>query len=80
VLVKSGKGPLFSKFTNLAERMRRRENAVAATRKMVTLAWLLMRRREYYQGMSNEALAKKLCYYKLKKLAELGGLLDKIYR
>jgi hypothetical protein len=38
---------------------------------MVILAWLLMRRREYYHGMSNEALAKKLRYYKIKKLAEL---------
>jgi hypothetical protein len=29
-----------------------------------------MKRREYYRGMSNEALEKKLRYYKVKKLAE----------
>jgi hypothetical protein len=38
---------------------------------MVILAWLLMKRREYYQGMSNEALGKKLRYYKIKKLVEM---------
>jgi hypothetical protein len=30
-----------------------------------------MKRREYYRGMSNEALEKKLRYYKIKKLVEL---------
>jgi transposase len=70
-MVRSGKGPLFEKFTSLAERMNRRKSAVAVARKMVTLAWLLMKRREYYQGISNEALEKKLRYYKIKKLAEL---------
>jgi transposase len=71
-MVRSGKGPLFATFNSLAERMNRRKSAVAVARKMVTLAWLLMRRREYYQGMSNEALEKKLRYYKIKKLGELG--------
>jgi hypothetical protein len=52
--------------------MSRRKTAVAVARKMVALAWLLMKRREYYRGMSNEALEKKLRYYKIKKLAELG--------
>jgi transposase len=70
-MVRSGKGPLFTKFTGLAERMSRRKSAVAVARKMVTLAWVLMKRREYYRGMSNEALEKKLRYYKIKKLAEL---------
>jgi hypothetical protein len=44
---------------------------------MVTLAWLapvrlLMKRKEYYHGISNEALVKKLRYYKIKKLEGLG--------
>jgi transposase len=69
--VRSGQGPLFAKFTSLAERMSRRKSAVAVVRKMVTLAWLLMKRREYYHGMSKEGLEKKLGYYKVKKLAEL---------
>jgi transposase len=71
-MVRSGTGPLFAKFTGLAERMNRRKSAVAVARKMVTLAWLLMKRREYYHGMSNEALDKKLRYYNIKKLVELG--------
>jgi hypothetical protein len=40
--------------------MSRRKNAVAAARKMATLAWLLMKRKGYYRGMSNEAMEKKL--------------------
>jgi hypothetical protein len=52
--------------------MSRRKSAVAVARKMVTLAWLLMKRREYYHGISNEALEKKLRYNKIKKLAKLG--------
>jgi hypothetical protein len=46
---------------------------VAVARKMVTLAWLLMKRREYYRGIDDEALEKKLRYYKIKKLAELAA-------
>jgi hypothetical protein len=38
---------------------------------MMVLAWLLMKRREYYRGISSAALEKKLHYYKVKKLAEL---------
>jgi hypothetical protein len=30
-----------------------------------------MKRREYYRGISGEALEKKLRYYKIKKLEEL---------
>jgi transposase len=70
-MVRSGKGPLFAAFSRLVERMNRRKSAVAAARKMVVLAWLLMKRREYYRGMSNEALEKKP-HYKIKKLAEFG--------
>jgi hypothetical protein len=51
--------------------MSKRNSAVAVARKMVKLAWLLMKRREYYKGMSNEALEKKLRYYKIKKLEKL---------
>jgi hypothetical protein len=51
--------------------MSNRKRAVAVARQMVTLAWLLMKRREYYRGISNGALEKKLRYYKVKKLAEL---------
>ena len=69
-LVKSGKGPWFEKFQGLSERMNKRKSAVAIARKMVSLAWLLMKRREYYRGMNSEALEKKLRYYKIKKLAE----------
>ncbi|MDR0639856.1 MAG: hypothetical protein LBG27_13330 [Spirochaetaceae bacterium] len=43
---------------------------MAAARKTAWLAWPLVNRREYYRGMSNEALAKKPRYYKIKKLEE----------
>jgi transposase len=69
-LVRSGKGPLCEKFQELSERMNRRKSAVAIARKMVGLAWLLMKRKEYYRGMNSAALEKKLRYYKIKKLAE----------
>jgi hypothetical protein len=32
-----------------------------------------MKRKEYYKGISNEALVKKLTFYKIKKLDELVG-------
>jgi hypothetical protein len=40
---------------------------------MVTLAWLLMKRREYYRGTDEKTLEKKLNFYKVKKLEELGS-------
>jgi transposase len=70
-LVKSGKGPLAAKYLSLSARMNKRKSAVAIARKMVTLAWLLMKRHEYYNGVSAVALEKKLRHYKIKKLAEL---------
>jgi transposase len=71
-LVRSGKGPLFVHYNRLAGRMSKRNSAVAVARKMVCLAWLLMKRREYYRGISNEALEKKLRFYKVKNLEKLG--------
>jgi hypothetical protein len=50
--------------------MNKRKSAVAAARKMVSLAWLLMKRKEYYHGVSSAALEKKLRYYKIKKMVE----------
>jgi hypothetical protein len=35
---------------------------------MAGLAWLLMKRRDYYNGVSSAALEKKLRYYKIKKM------------
>ncbi|MDR0640014.1 MAG: hypothetical protein LBG27_14145 [Spirochaetaceae bacterium] len=56
------------KYGELSERMSKKKSAAA--RKTAGLARLLMKRREYYRGMSNEALAKIPHYYKIKKLAE----------
>jgi transposase len=70
-MTRSGKGPLYTKYSELTGRMNKRKSAVAVARKMVTLAWLLMKRREYYRGISSEALEKKLRYYKIKKLVDL---------
>jgi transposase-like protein len=69
-LVRSGNGPLFQKYEELSGRMNKRKSAVAIGRKMVSLAWLLMRRRDYYNGVSSTALEKKLRYYKIKKMVE----------
>jgi hypothetical protein len=69
-LVRSGKGPLFQKYEELAGRMNKKKSAVAAARKMVSLAWLLMKRKDYYNGVSSAALEKKLRYYKIKKMVE----------
>jgi hypothetical protein len=56
-MVRSGKGPLFDKFTSLAERMSRKKSAVAVARKMVILARLekklglvVVRPKELYGG------------------------------
>jgi transposase len=59
-------GPLAEKFQSLAGRMNRRKSAVAVARKLVTLAWLLMKRREYYNGIDADTLKKKLRYYKVR--------------
>jgi transposase len=67
-MIRSGQGPLFTKYTELSGRMNKRKSAVAMARKMVALAWLLMKRREYYRGISNEALEKKLRFYKVRNL------------
>jgi hypothetical protein len=61
-LVGSGKRPLFEKYEEMSRRMNKRKSAVAVARKMVILAWLLMKRRDYYHGVSSAALEKKLRY------------------
>jgi hypothetical protein len=58
------------KYEELSGRMNKRKSAVAAARKMASLAWLLMKRRDYYHGVSSAALEKKLRYYKIKKMVE----------
>jgi hypothetical protein len=65
-------GPLATKFQSLADRMNKRKSAVAVARKLVTsdqrsAAWVLMKRREYYNGIDPETLKKKLRYYKVRK-------------
>lgn len=59
-------GMLQVKFNSLAERMNRRKSAVAIARKMVTLVWLLMRRREFYNASDRVTLEKKFKLYKIK--------------
>jgi hypothetical protein len=50
---------LFKKYGELTGRMGKKKSVAALARKMAGLAWLLMKRRKYYCGMSDEALAKK---------------------
>ena len=60
-------GPLAAKFRSTAARMNKRKSAVAIARKPVTPAWLLMKRREYYNAIDPGTLANKLRYYKARK-------------
>jgi transposase len=60
-------GPLLAKFQSLAGRMNKRKSAVAIARKLVTLAWLLMKRREYYNGIDPCSFKNKLRYYKVRE-------------
>jgi hypothetical protein len=69
-LVRSGKGPLFQKYEELSGRMNKKKSAVAVARKMVILAWLLMKRKDYYNGVGSSTLEKRLRYYKIKKMTE----------
>jgi hypothetical protein len=45
--------------------MNKKKSAVAIARKMITLAWLLMTRKELYKGAEKEALERKYKHYKL---------------
>jgi hypothetical protein len=47
--------------------MNKGKSAVAIARKVVTLAWLLMKRREYYRGIDEQRLTKKMIQYKVWK-------------
>jgi transposase len=69
-------GKLLEKFQQLSARMNKKKSAVAIGRKMVVLAWLLMKRREFYQGMPDDVLRKKLSFYKIKP-EKWEALLDK---
>jgi transposase len=60
-LVKSGKeNMLFNKYQDLSGRMSKRKSAVAVARKMVGLAWLMLRRRELYRGISKDDFERKM--------------------
>jgi transposase len=58
-------GWLRVQFFQLHSRMGKTKSAVVVVRKMMTLMWLLVRRREYYADASKEYLARKFRYYKV---------------
>jgi transposase len=58
-------GPLKAKLMALRERMGKKKSAVAVARKLVCLAWLLMKRKEFYKDTSELALKRKLNFYKV---------------
>jgi transposase len=62
----SSGGVLKEKFEELSKRMNRRKAAVAVARKIVTLAWLLLKNREFYSGFDKEVLIKKFKFYGVK--------------
>jgi hypothetical protein len=57
---------LREKYETLSARMNKRKSAVAVARKMVTLAWLLIRKKEFYRGADKAHLQKKFKFYGLK--------------
>jgi transposase len=59
-------GVLKQKLMSLRERMGKKKSAVAVARKLVCLAWLLMKRKELYYGTSCETLERKLRFYKVR--------------
>jgi transposase len=69
-LVRSGNGGrLQEKYLELTERMSKTKSAVAIARRMITLMWILVTRREYYKDITKAELLKKLRYYKLTSMA-----------
>jgi transposase len=64
-LIRSGKGgELLANYKSLCGRIGKKKSAVAIARKMVTLAWLLLRRRELYRGIDAETFRRKMMFYK----------------
>jgi hypothetical protein len=57
--------------SGMSGRMNKRKSAVDVARKMVSLAWLLMKRKDYYHGVSSAAKAALL---QNKKNGGRGGL------
>jgi transposase len=58
-------GRLRKKYDELTGRMSKAKSAVAIARRMITLMWVLVTRREFYKDMPKAELKKKLRYYKL---------------
>jgi transposase len=59
-------GRLLAKFQALSWRMSQKKSAVAVGRKMVVLAWVLMKRKEFYHDMPVNMLRRKLRFYKIR--------------
>jgi transposase len=63
-LTRSGNGGrLQRKYDELSGRIGKKKSAVAIARRMVTVMWLLVRRREFYQDIPREQLEKKFRRY-----------------
>jgi transposase len=62
----SSGGVLQEKFLQLSQRMNRKKAAVAIARKIVTLAWLLLKTKKFYSGYDKSLLAKKFKFYGVK--------------
>jgi transposase len=61
----SGGGRLKAKYLALSERISKTKSAVAIARRMVSLMWILTKRRQLYADVSAGELARKFRYYKL---------------
>jgi transposase len=61
-------GRLREKYDELTGRMSKTKSAVAIARRMITLMWVLVTRREFYKDITRAELAKKLRHYKLNSM------------
>jgi transposase len=62
-------GRLKEKYDELTGRMSKTKSAVAVARRIITLMWALVTRREFYKDITEAELRKKLRYYKLDCMA-----------
>ena len=65
-LVRSAQGsPLQAKYHKLRARRGKKKAIVAIARKMLELTWTLVQKQEVYNLTTEEALSKKLRFYKI---------------
>ena len=65
LVLSKGGGRLQEKFLLLKDRIGKTKSAVAIARKMITLMWVLVQKKQYYADITKEQLERKFRYYKI---------------